>query len=380
MNIVKLLIVSTLLSLNFGQLIRIPISSEPNVLTITDILTTITIFSFLIYTLTIKRSLKLESLTFPIVSLFALFAFSSTILALTVFSKTEILISTFFLLRFIIYFAFSIVIYNLVVKEKVTSWINFFLFTQLIFMTLGFIGFFLFPDLSFLTIYGWDPHQKRIVSTLLDPNFSGALFMITISFAISYYLYFKEKKYLLYAVYAFFALILTFSRSSYLALIVAALTIGVLKSPKLILIITLAFSLVFLVNQKVRSRIIGAFTLDETAQARLESWNNALTIFKRNFLFGVGFNTYRYTQARYGFFDSDNPQGGHSGAGSDSSILTTAATTGIIGLIFYLILLFSIFKIYLRHAKNYPLHLASLASFLGLLVHSQFVNSLFFPK
>src|SRR3989344_2685910 len=105
MNIVKLLIVSTLLSLNFGQLIRIPIFSEPNVLTITDILTTITIFSFLIYTLTIKRSLKLESLTFPIVSLFALFAFSSTILALTVFSKTEILISAFFLLRFIIYFA-----------------------------------------------------------------------------------------------------------------------------------------------------------------------------------------------------------------------------------------------------------------------------------
>ena len=108
-------------------------------------------------------------------------------------------------------------------------------------------------------------------------------------------------------------------------------------------------------------------------------FKNALTVFKDHPLFGVGFNTYRFAQGRYGFF-SPGDFGGHSGAGTDSSLLLIAATTGIFGSTFYIFLLISILQLFVKKAGSHFLHLASIATFLGLIIHSQFVNSLFFPQ
>ena len=236
------------------------------------------------------------------------------------------------------------------------------------------------PDFTHLSIYGWDPHQARIASTLLDPNFTGFCMVIFIALSISLYLYRKKNIYLLFSLFATVSLILTFSRSSYLAFIAVLLTIAIFKSGKILawgfIILILAFWLI----PQARQRTIGAFTIDKTAQARLESWENALKIFKDNYLFGVGFNTYRFAQARYGFFSFDNPQGGHSGAGSDSSILLVAATTGILGLSLFLFLLFSILRTSLKSIRSNFIALTTLASFLGLIIHSQFNNSIFFSQ
>lgn len=238
----------------------------------------------------------------------------------------------------------------------------------------------LFPDLSFLVSFGWDPHIRRIATSFLDPNFSGGLLAVLIAISLSLFLATNKKSY--FAIFAIYlgAIILTFSRSSYLALIVTLFTIGLLKSPKTLVSSLLFLTLVFWGISPVKERVVGAFTLDETARARLQSWSQAITIFKDNYLFGVGFNTYRFAQAKYGFFTADQPLGGHSGAGTDSSILLVAATTGVFGSIFFLSIVFAIIKLFAKSAKSSYLHLASLASFLGLLVHSQFVNSLFFPQ
>ena len=81
-----------------------------------------------------------------------------------------------------------------------------------------------------------------------------------------------------------------------------------------------------------------------------------------------------------GNFSKDALQGGHSGSGSDSSILLVAATTGIIGLFTFIYLLFALLTIFLKNLKSDYLKLATTSSFLALLVHSQFVNSFFFPQ
>ena len=211
------------------------------------------------------------------------------------------------------------------------------------------------------------------------------IFVVIFVIATSIFLYQKKRNkiidfYPLIAAISFIALILTFSRSSYLAFLTAIATIGILKSPKLFIAILFLFVVAFSQITQVRARIAGALTLDETSKARLESWQKGLTIFKDNLLFGVGFNTYRFAQAKYGFFSPDEPQGGHSGAGSDSSIILVAATTGIIGLFFYLFFLFRILRVFIKKSTQDPWHLASLSIFLALLVHSQFVNSLFFPQ
>lgn len=379
MNITSFLLIATILSLIPGQLVRIPVADQSFV-TISDLLVLVTDFVFLASSLFVKKSLKLPyKITFPVV-IFTLAAFASTFLASTQFSLTQITVSLLFLVRFILYFFLFVVVANTVTKDKINDFVNVIMTTGAIFVLLGFLQLLIFPDLSFLTIYGWDPHQRRIASTLLDPNFSGWLFTFLFTTSTALYLYKRQTRYLAFSLITFLAIVLTFSRSTYLAWTTAVLIMGILKSPKLLLASLIIFALAFFSIGQVRSRIIGALEVDETAQARLQSWQNALTIFKGNLAFGVGFNTYRFAQDKYGLFSEDNPLGGHSGAGSDSSILLVAATTGITGLAVYIFLLASIFQALKNKIKTSYLHLAVFASYCALLVHSQFVNSLFFPQ
>jgi len=384
MEILELLLISTFLTLIPGQLVRIPLFSSSGAITLTDILVLTTDLFFLIYAFSIKKSLKIHYKIFFPALLFCLSALASTILAIGKFSSAQILVSSFFLVRFVLYFFLSVVVYNVVQKKHILNWLNLILFVGFLFIILGFIQLLIFPDLSFLVVFGWDPHQTRIVSTLLDPNFAGLIFVLLFTISISRYLFWEKGHlgliFLVMAILSFLALIFTFSRSSYIAFLVSATIIGIVKSPKILISVLVLFLVAFLTIGQVRGRIIGAFTLDETARARIISWQNALVIFKDNSFFGVGFDTYRFAQANYGFFSFDDPEGGHSGSGVDSSLLLVLVTTGIIGFGFYLFLLLALFQEFKNKVKINVVHLASTSFFVGLIVHSQFVNSLFFPQ
>ena len=380
MNIVKLFLITTLFSIIIGQLIRFPLASTAGAITLTDILVIVTDILFLLYAILLKSIIRLPKKTFFYGMMFSLAALTSTILAANFFSFSQIITASFFLFRFVAYFFISVVVYNIIKKNQIGNWINFLLLLAVVFSSLGFLQLLILPDLSFLVAYGWDPHQERIVSTFLDPNFAGIAFAIFLAFSTSLYLYKKNYIYLGIAILLLFVLVFTYSRSSYLALITVMFVIGVAKAPKLIILTLLFFLTSVLVSAHIRERIVGAATLDETAQARVESWQKALTIFKNNFLFGTGFNTYRFVQSKQGNFAYDNPQGGHSGSGTDSSILLVAATTGIFGLSFFSLLIFSILQFSFHNLKTNYLKLASFSSILAILVHSQFVNSFFFPQ
>lgn len=381
MEFIKLLLVVAILTLLSGQVLRIPQSSAFGAVTLTDISVLVLDFFFIFYCLTIKKSLKFPPKIFFQFTLFIAWSLATTIWAARLFSLQEILVSALFLARFAIYFFLAVVTFNIIQKDKVKPWINLILFVGIIYTLIGLIQFFAIPDLSLLTPFGWDPHQRRIVATVIDPNFSGFIFVLLFSLASSYY--FSVPKKTLYAAVAlisFIAIVLTFSRSSYLAFITSVTVIGIAKSRKLLLASFVVLILIFAAISQVRARVIGALTIDDTSQARIESWQNALVIIRDNPFFGVGFNTYRFAQAKYNFFSSDNPQGGHSGGGVDSSLLLVMATTGIIGLSFFILFLGSIIKTVAKGASSHPLHLAILASLLALLIHSIFVNSLFFPQ
>ncbi|MDP2632379.1 MAG: O-antigen ligase family protein [Candidatus Curtissbacteria bacterium] len=379
MELIKLLTVLTIFSIIPGQLIRIPISQSA-IVTISDIASAFLLVVFLLYSTSIKKKLFLPKSLFIPFLIFTLTAVTSTILASVNFSQREIFVALLFLVRYILYFSIFIIVANTVKKTEVINWLNLFLTTSVIFSILGFLQFIFFSDLTVLAIYGWDPHQKRIVSTLLDPNFTGGLLTIAFAISISLFLYLKKRIYLVVTAVLFSALILTFSRSSYLALVCTVFVIGLLKSPKVLVIFLFIILLSFISIPQARNRVLGALALDETSQARIQSWSKALMIFKDNPILGVGFNTYRATQAQYGFFASEQPEGGHSGAGTDSSILLVLATTGVVGIAAYLAFLFAIAKTVTKNVRSSPLSLGATAAFVGLLVHSQFVNSLFFPQ
>lgn len=378
MTFIKLLIISTIASVIPGQLIRLPVGHFGAV-TLSDIFVLLTSLAFILYFIFGKKPFNLPRYTF-FTLLFILSATASTILALGVFTPTEVAISSFFLVRFVLYFFFSVVTFNIIQKDKISSWLNIVLAIGVVFTIIGFVQLWLFPNFSFLTVYGWDPHQKRIASTLLDPNFTGGLLLFFFSLSISIFLFNNKKIYVIASSLFFIAIMLTFSRSAYLAFFLAVMTVAIFKSPKILVVALVAFFIIFLSIGQTRQRIVGAFTLDETSKARVASWQKAVEIFLKYPLFGTGFNTYRFAQIKYGNFTFDHPSGGHSGSSSDSSILTVAATTGSLGLCFYLLMLAATTKAFLKKAKASPANLGAAASFIGLLAHSQFVNSLFFPQ
>ena len=348
--------------------------------TLTDILVGLSDIVFITYWLITKKTFKFPSqISYPFV-LFLLWSLAGTILAANFFSVGQIAVALSFVVRFTAYFFMTIICYNTINKKSTLSWINAILTVGFLFTIAGFFQFLIFPDLTFLVNFGWDPHKSRLVSTLLDPNFSGGLITIFFSLAISIFVFNKKLIYASAAAVFFIAIILTFSRSSYLAFLTATLVIGLAKSPKALLISMLFFVFATFSITQVRDRIVGALTFDETAAARVKSWGTALQIFAKNPVFGVGFNTYRFAQAKYVDYNPINSQDDHSGAGSDSSILLVAATTGIFGIILYLGFLLSLFRIFLKNSRINYLNLAATASFSALLVHSQFVNSLFFPQ
>lgn len=379
MSLLKVLLIFTILSIIPGQIIRIPITQNANV-TISDTSVFLFVFLFIIHSLAVKKSIKVNTKITSFFIIFSLIAASSNIFALQNFSLKEVVSSSMFLIRFIFYFLLLVAVSNIISKKQAQNWLNVILASCSIFILFGFLQLIFVPDFTILTQYGWDPHQRRLASTFLDPNFAGGLLAIAISIAIPLYFKTKNKFYVLFSFASFIALLLTFSRSSYLAIIASVLTLGFLRSKRLLVAFLIVSALSFVALPGVRTRTIGAIKVDETSQARIESWQKGLEIFKDNYILGVGFNTYRFAQSNYGFFTLDNPQGGHSGSGTDSSLLLVAVTTGIVGLFAFIAVYASVFFTAIKNAKKNTISLAVVSTFFAIFVHSQFVNSLFFPQ
>ena len=246
---------------------------------------------------------------------------------------------------------------------------------------LGIIQWLIVPNLGFLEQFGWDPHQGRLVSTFLDPNFVGGF--LAVGTALSIPQIFASQKLQLrwyWGVILTLALVgvyLTFSRSALLALLIAIGVVGILRYRLFSAVLLTVVTLSCLASPRWLERGRGAITLDQTARYRIASWNDGLNIIQHEPLIGVGFNTLPSTRSNYGY-----TSGGHSASGFDSSLLTIGATTGGLGLIAYLGLLVSALLLAWRRWRSAasPVALTFLAATSALLVHSLFVNSLLYPS
>ena len=126
--------------------------------------------------------------------------------------------------------------------------------------------------------------------------------------------------------------------------------------------------------------------LDQSALARIGSWQRGANFFLESPITGVGFNTLRYASSQSGYFGDPGELGGRAGAGVDSSIIFILATTGIIG---FSLFLWTGFKILKDSFIAFRKKISELSSFCGLLIfsvmiglvfESNFINSLFFPQ
>lgn len=240
---------------------------------------------------------------------------------------------------------------------------------------LGFLQYLFIPDLRFLINFGWDDHLNRLTGLYFDPAYIG--FMAIIAFFLSFYICAKKNS-LIFLIFIFSqlfflaVLFLTYSRASYLALFVGLFYFfSKFHSKRLIRYLFVAKSisiLIFLVFSILRFEGEGVRLARMTSiNQRFDNYLQTLLIIKDYPLFGVGFNN--ICKIRISYFGGDINS--HSCNGADASILFVWATTGIIGVLVFIHLLYSLF---FSHRSEILMKTLLICLF----VHSLFSNSMFY--
>lgn len=252
-------------------------------------------------------------------------------------------------------------------------------FTGGVITFLGFFQYFFYPNLRNLYYLGWDDHLYRLFSTFLDPNFAGAYFALFYLYCLWRYIgenfYLKKIMYASVGLSSIIALLLTYSRTGMIMLIVGIVVyLSLYKKLKILFFTLIALTTLFFV---FAGDLEGLNPLRTASViARFDSLQNAFIILLYNPVIGIGFNSYRYAQIYYGFRGGDLSLTSHADAGSDNSYLFIAATTGVIGIFLFI----SFLKRLRESLLDLPRELKAitLSTLASILAGSIFTNILFY--
>lgn len=151
---------------------------------------------------------------------------------------------------------------------------------------------------------------ERITGFMGHPLTQAGLLLLFFSFALSHFLFSKEKSKYLWAlgcILALVALSLTLTRSAWIGLALAAAFILALYKPRTLIIIPIVITLFFLLSPKhVKSRILSIFSTRSYSNVqRIEYLQAGIKIIKDYPLFGTGPNTVDmvFQNPKYGLSD-----------------------------------------------------------------------------
>lgn len=382
---VKPIFIFLLMLFPLGQIGRVELGGGVNIL-VNDFIVFLTVLVWFFAKLISRKPFTKRPLAKPI-AIFVLVALFSLIIHISQFPLPQFLTSALYLVRWIFYACLYFVVsdFDKAFRNKILYGLA---VSGVVTMLLGFVQYFLYPNLRNLYYAGWDEHLYRLFSSFLDPNFAGGIFVLT--FLLSLFLSFprsvnriplpKWKRsytsgiFVMIAVISFVALLLTYSRGSFLAFVAGILVFLLLSGRKKFIFLLLAIFVggIILLPKNLGGegvKLLRTVSINE----RLKSMEHAINIFKDSPILGVGFNTYRYVQFKYKFITEEELQQSHAAAGADNSFLFVLATTGIIGFLFYCYLWLRV----VGEVRGNALVLASIAS---IFVHAFFVNSLFYPQ
>jgi hypothetical protein len=221
----------------------------------------------------------------------------------------------------------------------------------------GLIQYFLWPDFTYFKSFNWDPHLSRLVSTYFDPTFTALLYLL---FLIILY---RGKYNVLIIALTYFAIALTYSRSTFLALVICSLFLGLkLKKFKIFTLTAIIVTVTILLLPRPPGE---GTKLERTSsiKAKIENYKEGFGVFLRSPIIGHGYDNLSYVRQ---IKDINS----HSNSGFDSSLLTILTTTGIPGLLLFIAGLTRLFQ---RSTLTYQILL------LAIFIHSLFANSLLYP-
>jgi len=298
----------------------------------------------------------------------------SYLVSVFLFKQTEVFYGLLYLLRLGAYFYFLLYVVNFIRKEKPDTHFlsNALLSVSAISAIFGWIQYFKIPNLTPFIIWGWDDHLFRLTGTFMDPTFLGLIIVFGLLTSINRFIVSKSKSDLILTIFLLISLAFTYSRASYLAFIVSVLVLGVLhKKIKQLAFLILGLAFLIIVLPTSGNTILG-ITRTFSAIARVENYKETINIYKNYPLTGTGYNNLCLAKSQTsGLFNISS----HACSGSDSSLLFILATTGIVGFLIFVNLLFQMAKTMWTIPKGKMF----LSIMVATLVHSLFSNSMFYP-
>ncbi len=240
-----------------------------------------------------------------------------------------------------------------------------------VFLILGLGQYAFLPDMRFLLRYGWDEHYWRLVGSVLDPNYFGVMAgMIGFYFLDKNYKNYKFNKEMAIIPVAAAALVLTWSRASWGAMLVAGgwwLAAGrnnLVKKLAIFGVLAILGGVVWWAAPKPGGEGVNLLRTASIEQ-RFVSWNQAIVVWKSHPWLGVGFNNYGVGSREYGV-----GREGYAKNSSSSSWLLILATAGTLGAVVIGSLVIS----YWLRLDNFW---KGITLMIG--VHAVFNNTLFYP-
>lgn len=237
---------------------------------------------------------------------------------------------------------------------------------------IGLLQLLIWPTIpiSMIATHGFDPHTGRLFALWFDPNVTAAILMLTA--VATWGMIFKgitwRQPWLYLGLLQLLAILLTDSRSGWLALAVAFVYLISCLNRRWLLLLGAALIILPIVSTSVAHRLAGLVAIDDTAVARLTSWRAGWSVIQESPILGVGYNYYRPAAVASGALNLHYGQINLAANGTDSTLLTIWATTGLIGLGLFLMAVIGLGW----HRRDY----VSRAALLGILVNSLFINSL----
>ncbi len=379
MDVLKKLFIASLFLYPLGQIARVRVLTSAS-FTVFDIGVFVVVVSFLT-----TKILKHEKITIGKIEKAAAFFIACCLLSLLmqiqVLKPGELLISSLYLFRWILYFGIYLIVKDIAQKRR-QLYINLSLLSGGIFLVIGILQYLFYNNLGNLRYLEWDDHLYRLFGTFLDPNFTGVFLVLYFLLVFSQIKSSSSKRriqFFILTIVTLFAVIVTYSRTALIMLLVSMVALIFTSQYKKILLLLAGVAFLFvLLFSDVKTEGMNPFRT-ASSHERLKSMSNALQIIQKNPLFGVGFNAYRYAQHRYGFRESAKWQVSNADAGTDNSLLFVFATTGVLGLTAYLFLWLTILSEVMQRGRQDYFSKIVFISCVGLLVSSFFLNTLFYP-
>jgi hypothetical protein len=265
-------------------------------------------------------------------------------------------------LRILSYLLFAVVVArakvsgNLIAKSLI-----------IITLTAGFLGwlqYLLFPDLTAMKYFGWDDHFYRMVGTFFDPAFLGMIFVLGILLAI-------WRKMPLATVFLTVSLAFTYSRASWLALIIG-LSVFLFKrlERKHTLLTLIILFLTIPLLPRPGGEGVNLQRVNSIEQ-KVDNYEESFKVIQQSPLLGVGLNNICSVKEAFGVKMNANA---NSCSGLDNSLLFIFATTGVIGMF-----LFFNYAKAIMETTNTKMHIIVLASTISVFIHGMFTHTLFYP-